>query len=76
MKTQFSNPAQQFPAQWQQNVGLARQACARVFRDGGTPAEALRVFGLVDTDAPRDWAVVVDRIAASLGAQGAGRKAA
>ncbi len=76
MNPTFSNPAQQFPAQWQQNVGLARQACARVFRDGGTPAEALRVFGLSDADAPRDWAVVVDRIAASLGAQSLGRKAA
>ena len=71
MTPQFSNPVQ-----WQQNVGLARQACARIFRDGGTPAEALRVFGLSEVNAPRDWAVVVDRIAASLGAQGAGRKAA
>lgn len=70
------NPHFAIPAQWQQNVGLARQACARIFRDGGTPAEALRVFGLPDTDAPRDWAVVVDRIAASLGAQGARRQAA
>lgn len=71
MNPQFSNPVQ-----WQQNVGLARQACARVFRDGGTPGEALRVFGLSDEDAPRDWAVVVDRIAASLGAQAVRRKAA
>jgi hypothetical protein len=76
MNPQSSNPAQQFPAQWQQNVGLARQACARVFRDGGTPAEALRVFGLSDADAPRDWAVVVDRIAASLGMQATGRRVA
>jgi hypothetical protein len=54
------------PVQWQQNIGLARQACARIFRDGGTPADALRVFKLADTDAPRDWAVVVDRIAQAL----------
>ena len=75
MNPHFSN-ATQYPAQWQQNLGLARQACARIFRDGGTPAEALRVFGLPAADAPRDWSVVVDRIAASLGAQGANRKVA
>ncbi len=71
MNPQFSNPAQ-----WHQNVGLARLTCARIFRDGGTPAEALRVFGLADVDAPRDWSVVVDRIAAHLGARPAMRAAA
>lgn len=71
MNPQFANPIQ-----WQQNVGLARQACARIFRDGGSPADALRVFGLQEANAPRDWAVVVDRIAASLGIQAARRKAA
>lgn len=58
---QFANPVQ-----WQQNVGLARAACARIFRDGGAPADALRVFHLDGRDAPSDWSVVVDRIAASL----------
>ena len=33
------------PVQWQQSVGYARQACARIFRDGGNPAEAVRAFG-------------------------------
>ena len=28
--------------QWQQAIGYARQVCARMFRDGGTPAEAWR----------------------------------
>jgi hypothetical protein len=68
---QFSNPAQ-----WQQNVGLARTACARIFRDGGTPADALRVFGLDPAHAPKDWAVIVDRVAAALSAPAAARKAA
>ena len=27
------------PVQWQQSIGYARQACARLFRDGGTPAD-------------------------------------
>jgi hypothetical protein len=54
------------PAEWQQMTGLARTACARIFRDGGNPADALRAFGLPDADAPRDWSVAVDRIAASF----------
>lgn len=68
---QFSNPVQ-----WQQNVGLARTACARIFRDGGSPTDALKVFGLDAVQAPNDWSVVVDRIAASLSQPAAQRKAA
>ena len=40
------------PAQWQQAMGYARQACARIFRDGGTPAEACRAFGLTEERPP------------------------
>lgn len=54
------------PAQWQQNVGFAREACAQVFRDGGTPADAMKAFGLDATAMALDWSVVVDRIAQSL----------
>ena len=32
--------------QWHQTLGYARQVCARVFRDGGAPADALGAFGL------------------------------
>ena len=32
--------------QWEQAIGYARQACARIFRDGGSPATALGAFGL------------------------------
>lgn len=53
-------------AQWEQSVGYARSVCARLFRDGGKPADALKAFGLSPADAPRDWAVVVDRIANAL----------
>ena len=34
------------PLQWHQAVGIARQSCARFFRDGGAPADALLAFGL------------------------------
>lgn len=53
------------PVQWQQATGYARQACARIFRDGGTPADALSAFGL-SAEASPDWSVVVDRIALVL----------
>ena len=39
------------PVQWQQSIGYARQACARLFRDGGTPADALAAFGLPGAEA-------------------------
>ena len=72
----MTTPQFSTPVQWQQNVGLARTACARIFRDGGSPADALTVFGLDAAHAPHDWAVVVDRIAASLSQPVTARKAA
>ena len=54
------------PVQWQQAMGYARQACARIFRDGGTPADAVRAFGLTPTQPVADWSLAVDRIAQSL----------
>jgi hypothetical protein len=51
--------------QWEQAIGCARAACARIFRDGGTPAAALGAFGLRATD-DACWAKVVDRIAQAL----------
>lgn len=55
------------PIQWTQAQGVARQACARVFRDGGNAGDALTAFGL-EAEAPRrdDWAHAVDLIAASM----------
>ena len=51
--------------QWEQAAGYARAACARLFRDGGTPAIALNAFQLpVGGDA--NWSTAVDRIALSL----------
>lgn len=54
------------PLQWSQSVGYARQVCARIFRDGGSPAEALRAFGLGVPAADTDWSTAVDRIAQAL----------
>ncbi len=54
------------PVQWQQSLGVARQVCARVFRDGGTPAEALKTFDVSGFDNVDDWSKAVDRIAEKL----------
>ena len=51
--------------QWEQAVGYARQVCARIFRDGGTPAAALGAFGL-PAETGADWSTAVDRIAQIL----------
>ena len=54
------------PVQWQQSIGYARQACARLFRDGGTPADALSAFGLPGAEPTLDWSTAVERIAHAL----------
>ena len=51
--------------QWEQAIGCARAHCARVFRDGGSPAAALGTFGLSGCDGA-DWSIAIDRIALSL----------
>jgi hypothetical protein len=68
-------PAHAHPIQWQQNIGYARAVCARIFRDGGRPADALAVFGLA-ADPAVTWATVVDRIATRLSAPTTRRRAA
>jgi len=50
---------------WQQSCDYARQICARFFRDGCAPRDALKAFGLSAPEAV-GWAVAVDRIALSL----------
>ena len=55
------------PLQWHQAVGVARQSCARFFRDGGAPADALLAFGLsADDRVAHDWSRAVEAIAESL----------
>ena len=53
------------PVQWQQSLGVARQASARIFRDGGTPDDALRAFGL-KAGQGSDWSKAVEAIAEAL----------
>ena len=58
------------PLQWHQAVGFARQSCARFFRDGGAPADALRAFGVTEDEPPaHDWGKAVEAIAEVLCAQ-------
>ena len=52
------------PAQWHQSIGLARQVCARIFRDGGRPEDAVHAFGL-EADI-QDWSKAVALIAETL----------
>jgi hypothetical protein len=55
--------------QWEQAIGYARQACARIFRDGGSPRAALGAFGLGAAETGNetgDWSAAVDRIALAL----------
>ena len=53
------------PIQWHQAVAVSRQTCARVFRDGGSPVEALAAFGLAG-HADVSWEKAVDVIAGEL----------
>jgi hypothetical protein len=55
------------PLQWNNAVGVARQSCARIFRDGGVPADAVRAFEVhLDAEGRVDWSKAVDAIARVL----------
>ena len=51
--------------QWEHAIGCARAACARMFRDGGSPGAALTAFGLCVPEGA-DWSTAIDRIALAL----------
>ena len=53
------------PLQWHSAIGVARQICARVFRDGGTPADAVTACGLEHVEG-LSWSKAVDVIAERL----------
>lgn len=60
-------PAHVNPIQWHQALSVSRQTCARVFRDGGSPREALAAFSVnVPNDEAPTWERAVDLIAAEL----------
>lgn len=55
------------PIQWHQAQSVSRQTCARVFRDGGSPGDALAAFGLeAVAEGDVNWEKAVDLIAAEL----------
>lgn len=57
------------PLQWNEAMGIARQSCARVFRDGGSPADAVKAFGLARREeqaAALSWDKAVVRVAEAL----------
>lgn len=54
------------PIEWHQAVGVARQSCARFFRDGGTAKDAARAFGANLAAADVDWSKAVEVIAQAL----------
>ena len=61
------------PLQWTDAVGVARQTCARIFRNGGSPGHALAAFGIDHDRLPAtpaggspDWSKAVETIAAAL----------
>jgi hypothetical protein len=60
-----SVPSHLNPMQWHQALAVSRQTCARVFRDGGTPVEALASFGLTSAD-DVSWDKAVDMIGEEL----------
>lgn len=63
--TRDTSPRHVDPIAWHQALGYARQASARIFRDGGTPRDALAAFAIkVETAA--DWSRAIDLIAQSL----------
>lgn len=65
MDAHEASPGHINPIEWHQSMGLARQACARIFRDGGTPSDALAAFG-VAPGGDVDWSRAVDIIAEAL----------
>ncbi len=71
------SPSNFNPVQWNQALGLARQSCARIFRDGGSAADALAAFGIRAGAAEQlDWSRAVEIIAQSLCTSSSVRKAA
>ncbi len=64
------SPRHVSPMQWHQAVGYARQSCARFFRDGSKPLDAMRAFGVCEDErAASDWGKAVELIAEVLCAQ-------
>ena len=57
------------PMQWHQAMGVARQVSARIYREGGSAAEARAAFGVQSNTNELDWSRAVEAIAESLCSQ-------
>ena len=55
--------------EWAQANDRARHICARVFRDGGAPSDALVSHGVSENCDANDWGRAVDLIAQAICAQ-------
>lgn len=67
----MTKPANINPAQWDHALGYARQSCARIFRHGGSPVDAMSSFGLASPMSRNaNWGSAVENIAMSLCAPG------
>ncbi len=69
-EARMSKPTHINPAQWDNAVGYARQSCARIFRHGGSPGDAMSSFGLAGRKPGTNWGSAVENIAMSLCAPG------
>jgi hypothetical protein len=68
-------PAYVNPIQWHQAVAMSREICARVFRDGGSPTDAVIAFRPVEADDALSWERAVDLIASEICAHPVARAA-
>ncbi len=69
-------PAARDLGEWHQAVGVARNVCARIFRDGGKPADAVKTFGIENhDDITMDWSRAVDLVAQAMCTQSMKRAA-
>jgi hypothetical protein len=55
-------PRHVHPLRWRQAIEVARETCARYFRDSRSPADAVRAHGLSPSDTD-GWAHAVNLIA-------------
>jgi len=61
----MTKPSNISPVQWDQAIGLARQTCARIFRDGGSPSDALALYRLNAPAKALTWDRAISLIAES-----------
>jgi hypothetical protein len=62
----MTKPSTISPVQWDQAIGLARQSCARIFRDGGSTLDALALHGLCAPAKAPTWDRAIAMIAEGL----------